>query len=263
MQSAIVEKEAKQRKPLRKRIRRSVKKRLARIGAFQVRHALIPDQPIYSNDDFPWAADLEADYRTIREELDRVLEYRDELPRLHDIQRDQYRISSDDKWKAFIICGWGVNAKEGTRLCPQTTRIVRKIPGLQSAFFSILEPGAHIPEHRGHVKGLLRGQLALKVPDQREDCTIWVEGVPSHWQEGRMFIFDDTYRHEVRNASNQERVVLILHFDRPMDRLGRLSHQALLFLIRRTPFFKQGRSNVAKWEKRFIRRNPDLAERRP
>ena len=69
-----------------------------------------------------------------------------------------------------------------------------------------------------------------------------------------MFIFDDTYRHEVRNATDEERVVLILHFDRPMDRLGRLSHQALLFLIRRTSFVKKGHRNIAQWEKRFIQR---------
>jgi hypothetical protein len=37
-----------------------------------------------------------------------------------------------------------------------------------------------------------------------------------------------------------------------MDRLGRLSHQALLFLIRRTSFVKKGHRNIAKWEKRFL-----------
>ena len=67
-----------------------------------------------------------------------------------------------------------------------------------------------------------------------------------------MFIFDDTYLHEVRNATNQERVVLILHFDRPMDWPGRISHQLLLFLIRRTGFVREARRNVAQWEKRFV-----------
>jgi len=242
-------------KPLRKRIRRSAKKLLADIGAFQVRHALIPDQPVFDNDRFHWAVNLEAHYATIRKELDRVLEYRERLPRLYDIQRDQYRISADDKWKAFVICGWGINTREGARLCPETARIVNDIPGLQSAFFSILEPGAHIPEHRGHVRGLLRGQLALKVPANREDCTIWVEGTPFHWDEGHLFVFDDTYLHEVRNATKEERVVLILHFDRPMDRVGRISHQALLFLIRRSGFVRKGHRNIAKWEKRVLRRS--------
>ena len=248
------EKKAKKRKTLRKRVRRSAKYLLANIGAFQVRHALSPDQQVFDNDTFHWAADLEENAAIIRKELDRILEYRDNLPKLHEIQRDQYRISADDKWRAFVICGWGISTNEGARLCPETARIVSEIPGLQSAFFSVLEPGAHIPEHRGHIRGLLRGQLALKIPERREDCTIWIEGTPFHWDEGRMFIFDDTYRHEVRNATDEERVVLILHFDRPMDRLGRLSHQALLFLIRRTSFVKKGHRNIAQWEKRFIQR---------
>jgi len=248
------EKHIKKHKPLRKRIRRAAKKLLANVGAFQVRHSLIPNQPVFDNDTFHWTVYLESNYAAIRKELDHILEYRDSLPKLHDIQRDQYRISADDKWKAFIICGWGISTNEGVRLCPETARIVSKIPGLQSAFFSILEPGAHIPEHRGHVRGLLRGQLALKVPERREDCTIWVEGMPFHWDAGRMFIFDDTYLHEVRNATNEERVVLILHFDRPMDWLGRISHQSLLFLIRRTSFFRKARRNVDQWEKRFMQR---------
>jgi len=250
---AATEKYAKKHKPLRKRVRRRAKRLLADIGAFQVRHALVPDQPVFDNDIFQWTSDLESNYAVIRKELDRILEYRDSLPKLHDIQHDQYRISADDKWRAFVICGWGISAREGVRLCPETARIVRGIPGLRSAFFSILDPGAHIPEHRGHVRGLLRGQLALKVPDRREDCTIWVEGTPFHWEAGRMFIFDDTYLHEVRNRTSEERVVLILHFDRPMDWLGRVSHRALLFLIRRTGFFRKARRNVDQWEKRFLR----------
>ena len=72
-----------------------------------------------------------------------------------------------------------------------------------------------------------------------------------------MFIFDDTYLHEVRNATDEERVVLILHFDRPMDRLGRFSHHALLFLIRHSGFVRKGHRNIAQWEKDFIQRIED------
>ncbi|MGD2055569.1 MAG: aspartyl/asparaginyl beta-hydroxylase domain-containing protein [Gammaproteobacteria bacterium] len=248
---SAIAKQLKKRKPLRKKIRHAAKEMLAGIGAFQIRHAHIPDRPVFDNGLFPWAAGLEANHAVIRRELDRILEHRDCLPKLYELQRDQYRLSADDKWKAFMIRGWGYTSRESTRLCPETARILSGIPGLQSAFFSILEPGAHIPEHRGHVRGLLRGQLALKVPRQREDCTIWVEGKPFHWDEGRLFIFDDTYLHEVKNAAAEERIVLILHFDRPMDWLGRLSQRALLFLVRRTGFYRKGLRNVEQWEQRL------------
>lgn len=38
---------------------------------------------------------------------------------------------------------------------PRTTALARKVPGLNSAFFSILAPTAHIPPHRGVTKGLM------------------------------------------------------------------------------------------------------------
>ena len=50
--------------------------------------------------------------------------------------------------------------------CPLTTQLVESIPGMKTAFFSIMLPGKYIPEHRGPYKGLLRYQLALKVPQE-------------------------------------------------------------------------------------------------
>ena len=38
---------------------------------------------------------------------------------------------------------------------------------MKLAFFSILAPGKHIPEHRGSLKGVIRYHLALKVPEPR------------------------------------------------------------------------------------------------
>jgi len=69
-----------------------------------------------------------------------------------------------------------------------------------------------------------------------------------------MLVFDDTYRHEVRNNSSEERVVLILHFDRPMNRIGRLTHSVLMAVIGMSPFVKKAIRNHSKWEEQFRRR---------
>ena len=66
-----------------------------------------------------------------------------------------------------------------------------------------------------------------------------------------MLIFDDTCRHEVQNNTDQERVVLILHFDRPMNRLGRFTHQSLIAIIRHTPFVKKAVGNHRHWQDRL------------
>ncbi len=244
---------AKLQKRRRKFVKSNAKSFVAWVGDYLVRQATMPDKPVFDPQDFPWTADLESNYGTIRTELDRVLTHRRALPRLHDLQREQYRISADDKWKCFVLCGWGFRAEEGARLCPETHRLVKQIPGLQTAFFSILEPGAHIPEHRGILRGLLRGQLAIIVPKEREKCVLFIEKAPHYWTEGRMLIFDDTYHHEVRNETHEERVVLILHFERPMNWRGRLVQRALAVLIRRTPFVKDARRNYARWAEQFQR----------
>ena len=122
---------------------------------------------------------------------------------------------------------------------------------MQSAFFSILAPGAHIPQHRGFDKALLRYQLGLIVPEKRSDCTLWVDRTPHHWSEGESIVFDDTYLHEVRNDTNQERIVLLVHFERPMGALGRAVHRLVLFLLRRTAFVKDALRHHEEWEERF------------
>jgi aspartyl/asparaginyl beta-hydroxylase (cupin superfamily) len=233
-----------------KRLRRGVKSILTSVGNFQARHALVPDRPWFDPRLFPWTAELEANAGTIRRELDAVLTRRDDLPEIQELQRAQYAVSVA-KWKAFMLYGWGYQASEGKRLCPETTRLVENIPGLRTAFFSMLEPGAHIPEHRGRVRSLLRGQLALIVPRDGDKCTLWVAGEPHHWQEGRMMVFDDTYPHEVRNDTDEYRVVLLLHFDRPMRPLAQAIHEVVLFAIRRTSFVTQARRDYAAWAARF------------
>lgn len=239
------------RKRCYKSSKKSVKRWLDSVGDFLARQSPLPDQPVMDPADFPWVPMLEKNYPVILRDLQRVLKYRSALPKLHEIQREQYRISSDDKWKAFVLYGWGHVAEEGVSMCPDTAKIVQQIPGLRSAFFSILAPGAQIPDHRGHVRGLLRGQLALIVPEQGDQCFLRVEDSVLHWEPGKMIVFDDTYRHEVQNNTDQERVVLILHFDRPMNRLGRWVHQSLIAIIRHTPFVKKAVRNHARWQDRF------------
>ena len=94
-------------------------------------------------------------------------------------------------------------------------------------------------------------QMALIVPKDRENCWLRVEDQFLHWDEGSLFVFDDTYRHEVKNNTSEQRVVLILHFDRPMDWFCRVTHNVLIAIIRQTPFVKKAVRSLAKWEGRF------------
>src|SRR5262249_47856434 len=89
-----------------------------------------------------------------RAELENLLRHRDHLPAFHEISPEQQYISRGDKWKVFILYGFGVPSERNCARCPETARLLRRVPRLQSAWFSILAPHYHIPKHRGVTKGL-------------------------------------------------------------------------------------------------------------
>jgi len=61
---------------------------------------------------------------------------------------------------------------------------------LITVLFSILEPGKHLPAHRGPHNGVLRLHLGLIVPEPRERLGIRVENQIYRWREGEVVIFD-------------------------------------------------------------------------
>jgi beta-hydroxylase len=122
-----------------------------------------------------------------------------------------------------------------------------------TAFFSILAPGKHIPDHRGPFNGVLRYHLGLKVPEPAEQCRIRVADEYRHWEEGESLLFDDTYRHEVWNETDGERAVLFMDVRRPLRFPINLLNRAALRLIQRTALVQDARENQKRWEERFER----------
>ncbi len=232
-------------------IKRSVKRLLGKIRHFLIRQSSIPDRSLLDASNFSWAEMLVQNTHTIRRELDQVMVHRELLPKVYELQREQYRVSSDNKWKMFVLFGWGHVFEEAERMCPATVKILQKIPGLRTAIFSILDAGAYVPDHRGRIPGLLRGHLALIVPEETGKCYLRIEDTTCYWEEGKLLIFDDTYTHGVQNQTEQERVILLLHFDRPMNTLGKIVHQIIMLLIQQTPFVKEGVRNNNHWQNRF------------
>ena len=207
---------------------------------------------VYDNAVFPWAQEIEREWRAIRAELDTVLLRKDLLPGFHEVAADVATITQDRDWKTFFLCGYGFKAEQNIRACPDTWRIVSKIPGLTTAMFSILEPGKHIPHHRGPYNGVLRLHLGLIIPEPRAKVRIRVGSEICHWDEGRALIFDDAYDHEAWNESGHLRVVLFVDFIKPLKFPADLVNWLLLNLAVFTPFVRESGDNVRKWEKRFF-----------
>lgn len=224
---------------------------IKRIERILVHYSLVEDRPVFDAAEFGWIKPLEADWRRIRAELDEVLKKPAELPNFQDISRDQVNITRDDRWKTFFLYGYGYRMDRHCDMCPETTRLVEAIPGMFTAFFSVLAPGKHIPPHRGPYKGVLRCHLGLMVPEPNEKCWIEVGGERAHWREGHCLVFDDTYKHQVQNNTDGMRVVLFIDVLRPLRFPGSLLNRIMLGLIRWSPFVRDAVRNQRAWERRL------------
>ena len=215
------------------------------------RLSTVGDRPIHDPDIFDWTSVLEENWSVMREELDDILQYREALPNFHDIAEDASTISQDDDWKTFFLYGYGEKAEANCERCPRTTELVEQVPGMTTAFFSILSPGKHIPPHRGPYKGVLRYHLGLKVPEPAEQCRIRVADKIAYWEEGESMVFDDTYNHEVWNETDGERAILFLDVKRPMREPVATINDLVLRLAQHTPVVQNARENQKQWNERL------------
>ena len=213
--------------------------------------SLVPNDPVIGNEHFPWARAFADHYPAIRRELETQLANRAQLPNFQEISPDQYRISPDSLWKTFVLMGFGVRSELNCGLCPETARALDLVPNLETAFFSILAPGKHIPLHRGVTKGMVRAHLGLRVPKDAEQCYMDCGDERIVWQEGDLVFFDDTYPHAVRNDTDEERAVLLFDFERPMTRGGRFVSRLMMWALRHTAYCRDAQRNQREWEERY------------
>jgi aspartyl/asparaginyl beta-hydroxylase (cupin superfamily) len=234
---------------------------LAPIERFIGKRSLVGDATFFSNDRFPWIEHVEANWETIREELEGVLVDHEALPNFQDISKDQIEITDDHRWKTFFLYGYGFKAPLGIEMCPKTAALMRQIPGMTTAMFSILSPRKHILDHRGPYKGVLRYHLGLIVPHDAQQCRIRVGQDFRHWEEGKSLVFDDTFNHEVWNDTDETRVVLFVDVLRPLPSPWSHVNSAIVKAIGYSPFVLDAKRNQQAWEKRFLNRKREASPR--
>ena len=238
-------------RPLRRFVKVNGKKLVRKIAGVQSRASLVPDTPKLDNSHFSFLSSFTENWETIRDEARAILAFRDDIPGFQDISPDQYRLAKGNNWKTHVLFGFGERLETNTKLTPKTAELLERVPNLQTAMFSILAPGYHIPAHKGVTKGILRCHLGLIIPEDWEKCRIRVDDTITPWREGEIFVFDDTYEHEVWNETDQERVILLFDFDRPMNWRGRLLNKTFLNIMKLTAFYKDPKKNLETAEDRL------------
>lgn len=206
------------------------------------RSSRVPVTPFIDSALFPWTKALEAGWADMRAELDAVIAGGGDILPLAKVSPDHHRVAKDGKWKSFVFEAYGYHVPPNRASCPRTAALLDQVPGLVLAMFSIMEPGTHVPLHKGVSKALINGHFALDVPEG--DCRIEVGGEVRGWTEGRLMLLDDTFSHQVWNNTDKNRVVLLMQIRRPVGPVARLLGDALLAVVRRTGYIQDPRREL-------------------
>ena len=164
-------------------------------------------------------------------------------------------------WKTFMFKS-GKFIDANCALCPKTAALLRQIPGVYTAFFSVLEPRQVLTPHWGYYKGFLRYHLGVVIPknnadrkcylrvnadaadNARRDPDLIENGETYYWKNGEGVVFDDNYVHDAANLSDEVRVVLWLDIRRPMPWPLQAFNMLCLAIAHRDPSVRKIRENA-------------------
>jgi beta-hydroxylase len=200
-------------------------------------HDLLPRTPAFNHDylrDYPALKTLEDGYDVVREECLALLEIKESLTDMS-VMGGSYTKAGihTAKWKTFLFKS-GEFVEENCELCPRTAALLRGLPDVYTAFFSVLDPHQRVVPHWGYYKGFVRYHLGVIIPNDNEDraCYLRVNADPYenelrdpslaskgetyYWKNGEGIVFDDNYLHEAENGSDEVRVVLWIDLRRKM-----------------------------------------------
>jgi hypothetical protein len=144
---------------------------------------------------------------------------------------DDHRVvSAGGKWTEYVLFGTGaIHNGNNDADAPFTKKLLKDcVPDAVSlaeagggeVIFSRLEPKTRIEAHCGPTNVRWTAHLGLVIPNSscdggENDCKIRVADKWHRWETGRVLLFDDSYEHEIRNDTNEVRIVLLLRFWHP------------------------------------------------
>jgi beta-hydroxylase len=207
---------------------------------------------IIDTNDFKELAEIREHWQTIREEA--VSLYQQQYfesvnnpnsPAYYDLG---FRTFFKYGWSKFYLKWYGYTHDSAKKLCPNTVKILEKIPSVNGAMFSILPIGSKLTRHADPMACSLRYHLGLATPNSN-NCFINIDGTSYSWRDGEAFLFDETYLHFAKNDSDQYRLILMCDIERPMNFIGRfvnLLYKQLvkLTIVPNTTEDKRGFANI-------------------
>lgn len=223
----------------------------SKLNHYYARYVNYDKRPIFFdiNQTYPSLNRITNHYQSIKREFEAVTQQHRYLPAYHEIDPGEADISNTTakNWNVYMIYLLGYQSKEASALCPTLCELLKSIPNLIQAFFSILEPGKEIPLHEGPYIGYLRYHLGIHIP-KHNPPEIIVNNEPYQWREGEAVLFDDSWPHKVHNQSNDYRVVLIIDVLRPLPFMPNLVNQIVTNLFARYFYGRKVMKRALKYD---------------
>jgi beta-hydroxylase len=209
--------------------------------------------------DYPELAVLAESYPVIRAECEALIAGAVRIPGMEELTTYTSGGIHQIAWKSFMFKS-GTFIDENCALAPKTAALLRGIPGVWTAFFSVLEPHQHIKPHWGYWKGFVRYHLGVVIPHNNADNKCWIrinpdawdrdnreaiaQGETYHWHNGEAVLFDDTFLHDAANQTDDVRVVLFLDVARKMPWPLALLNRLFLWIAHQDKSVKEIRRNA-------------------
>lgn len=176
-----------------------------------------PEPYFFEPSDFSWSRILEENWHIIKEEFAPIIEGKEQISLS---SPNPPYLSNPNAWKNIYFWNFMWQYHANCKRFPKTFQLLKSVPNLTFAEFTILEPHSRVLPHIGETNTIIRGHLGLSIPAQLPIAGIQVGNQERSWEEGKVVLFSDCHRHTVWNESDKRRVVMI--FDITKDEY---SHQ--------------------------------------
>lgn len=200
-----------------------------------------------------WNEELERAWPRIRDEWDGFVASGGLLPRIEQVV-DEHQ-GNQGPWYAGLLVSRGRPCALAVRF-PRTVDALAAVPGVRSALWSVLAPGAELPEHQGPNAGMLRYHLGVRCGS---DAGLRVADRVVAYTDGRGVLFDDTAPHAAWNHGGEERVTLFCELERPLPLHLRVPNRIVQSLISTDPRYRGAPERARVWDRRL---NGDATQRR-
>ncbi len=121
-------------------------------------------------------------------------------------------------WAQYDLYVQGQRLDKNCDKAPVTCALIEAMPEVAKnrrgqVKFSVMDSGTHVHPHSGPTNCRLRAHLGLDVPEGSGKTSLRVADKFLKWENGEIFVFDDSFDHEVWHENDFKKARVVLIFD--------------------------------------------------